>query len=301
MSTGITVDLTELIGMKRFALKSPPRALGRASRSGLHDSKRRGRGMDFAEVRHYQEGDEIRHMEWRVTARTGRPHIKLYHEERERPVILLVDFNPSMYFGTRCAFKSVIAARLAALLAWTVMKQGDRIGGFLFSTATHHEFMPLGRQHGVLPILAALSQYTQFSSQSETIRPLSDALLRVRRVVKPGSMLVIISDFYSMDKDSESQLSRLRSHNDVLAYHLCDPLELAAPPPARYAMTDLHQNVLLDTTVLEESRAYQQYCEQRMTILQGIMTRLRIQRVQVKTTDDLSRLVISSFTGSAHG
>lgn len=132
MTEGVTVQLDELIALRRYAQRVHYKPTGSAIRAGNHLSKLRGRGMDFAEARNYQAGDEIRHMEWRVTARTGRPHVKLYQEERERPVVILSDFNPSMFFGTRLAFKSVIAARLAAMLAWTAIKQGDRVGGLFF-------------------------------------------------------------------------------------------------------------------------------------------------------------------------
>nr|WP_241480308.1 DUF58 domain-containing protein [Legionella norrlandica] len=132
MTNGVIAELSELIDLRRYVHSVHYKPQGRALRSGNHISKFRGRGMDFAEVRNYQAGDEIRHMEWRVTARTGRPHVKIYQEERERPVIMLVDFNPSMIFGTKIAFKSVVAARLASLLAWTVIKQGDRVGGSFF-------------------------------------------------------------------------------------------------------------------------------------------------------------------------
>ncbi len=298
MTDGVTAELAELIDLQRYAQAGYSCSQGRALRSGSHLSKLRGRGMDFAEVRNYQAGDEIRHMEWRVTARTGRPHIKLYQEERERPVILLTDFNPSMYFGTRLAFKSVVAARLAAILAWTVVKQGDRVGGLLFSASRHNEFTPRGRELGVLPFLAALSQYTRelspHASQQEG-RSFSYALQRVRRVVKPGSILVLISDFYNMDKESEKHLSRLRRHNDVLVYHLCDPLELAPPRPQQYAITDGQQEVFLDTTVDAVSHGYRHYCDQRIATLQAQLQRLQIQYVQVTAESDLPLLVRQTF------
>ena len=298
MTEGVTAELAELIDMQRYAQVGHYRPQGRALRSGNHLSKVRGRGMDFAEVRNYQAGDEIRHMEWRVTARTGRPHIKLYQEERERPVILLVDFNPSMYFGTRLAFKSVVAARLAAILAWTVVVQGDRIGGLLFSADKHNELTPRTRETGVLPLLAALSQYTQqlspYTNQQQN-RSFSFALQRVRRVMKPGSILVLISDFYSLDVESEKHLSRLRSHNDILAYHLCDPLELAPPKPQQYAITDGDQEAFLDTTVDSVNNAYRRYCDQRIATLQQQLQRLQIQYIQVTAENDLSLLVRQTF------
>ncbi len=303
MTDGVTADLTELIALQRDVQIGHYRPLGRALCGGKHLSRLRGRGMDFAEVRNYQAGDEIRHMEWRVTARTGRPHVKLYQEERERPVIILTDFNPSMYFGTRLAFKSVIAARLAAILAWTVVKQGDRVGGLLFSATDHNEFTPRGRETGVMPFLAALSHYTHDLSQLNTqqnSRPLSYVLQRVRRVVKPGSLLVLISDFYNLDKDSAQHLSRLRRHNDVLVYHLCDPLEIAPPKPQQYAITDGDQDVFMDTTVDAVRTAYRRYCEQRIAALQAQMHCLQIQYVQVTAETDLSLLVRQTFLRRAN-
>lgn len=304
MTDGVTVTLKELITLQRYAQTRPYKPNAKALRAGSHLSKLRGRGMDFAEVRNYQAGDDIRHMEWRVTARTGKPHIKLYQEERERPVIIVSDFNPSMYFGTRLAFKSVVAARLAAILAWTAIKEGDRVGGFLFSADKHHEFTPRAREIGVLPLLAALSQYTtelpeQQFRKSVDNRSLSYALQRVRRVMKPGSLLVLISDFYKLDQESEKQLCRLRSHNDILAYHLCDPLEIAPPIPQQYAITDGVQERWLDTTQVSLNKAYQRYCEERIGTIQAQCQGLQIQYIQVTAESDLGGLVRQSFTRRA--
>lgn len=245
MTDGVIAPLNELIDLRRYARKIHYKPGNSAISAGNHVSRLRGRGMDFSEVRNYQAGDEIRHMEWRVTARTGRPHIKIYQEERERPVVILSDFNPSMYFGTRVAFKSVLAARLAALIAWTAVKQGDRVGGLVYSASRHDEFMPRSRDAGILPWLASLSEYTaeRANPAREEPRLLSDALLRLRRVARPGSILVLISDFYHVDADSEKHLSRLRAHNDVLVYHICDILELNPPRPAIYAMTNGDQEI----------------------------------------------------------
>ena len=204
-----------------------------------------------------------------------------------------------MYFGTRLAFKSVVAARLSAILAWTVIKQGDRVGGLLFSEETHDEFTPCGRKSGVLPLIAALSHYThqlpELTAKPVKSSPLSYALQRVRRVVRPGNLLVIISDFYSMDKESEQQLSRLRSHHDVLAYHLCDPLEIAPPQPQHYAITNGEQEIILDTTMGAVRGAYLHYCEQRIATLQGQLQRLQIPYMQVTAENDLSLLVRQTF------
>ena len=305
MTDGIVAELTDLIALQRSAQTVRYHPEGYAVRAGNHRSKVRGRGMDFSEARNYQAGDEIRHMEWRVTARTGRPHVKVYQEERERPVVILTDFNPSMYFGTRIAFKSVVAARLSAVLAWTAAKQGDRVGGLLFSALSHNECVPRSRQAGVLPFLAALSSYTyQYETQSmqrAVARSLSHALLRLRRVAKPGSILVLVSDFYNLGADSAQYLSRLCSHNDVLAYHICDPLELAPPKPQQYAITDGRQSLLLDTSLDAVRFEYQFHCEQRITELRAQFKRLGIQYIQVTAETNLPTIVRQTFPRRSNG
>lgn len=306
MTKGITIDLPELIALRRYAQMTRHHTEGKAAtRVGHHQSQRRGRGMDFSEARNYQAGDEVRHMEWRVTARTGRPHVKVYHEERERPVVIFSDFNPSMYFGTRIAFKSVTATRLAAIIAWTVTQQGDRVGGLIFSAQTHHEFLPRSRQTGVLPFLASLSQYSQllssFVESPQEQDNFNHALRRLRRVTKPGSRVVLISDFYGLNENSEKYLSRLCGHNDVLAYHICDPLELAAPQPQVYTITDGKQELILDTTLDSVRFDYQFYCEQRLRDIHALFKRLNIQCTQVTANLDLALLVKQTFPWRVHG
>ncbi|MBA2657431.1 MAG: DUF58 domain-containing protein [Tatlockia sp.] len=296
MADGLSVELNELISLRRLVRRVNYKPEYSAAHSGAHLSKLRGRGMDFAEVRNYQAGDEIRHMEWRVTARTGRPHVKIYQEERELPTVILSDFNPSMFFGTRIAYKSVIAARLAALITWTVVNQGDRVGGLVFSASEHNEFIPRSRDMGALPLLASLSQYThQDAKPYAKAQPLSEILIRLRRVTRPGSILVLISDFYNLDADCERHLSRLRAHSNILAYHICDPLELAPPPPQHYAVTNGHQEVLVDITNKTVTKAYQNFCDQRIKDLETLFKRLKMQYVQVTAHDDLSRLVHQTF------
>lgn len=298
MSEGVTADLPELIALQRYAKRVVYQHSAHTLNSGGHLSRLRGRGMDFAEVRNYQAGDEIRHMEWRVTARTGRPHIKLYQEERERPVVILGDFSPSMYFGTRKAFKSVVTARLAAMIAWTVAKQSDKTGALLFAADSHREFVPRGREHGILPLLAALCDYTRQLDNINKATPatlFNDALLRLRRVARPGSILVLISDFYQLNDESEKQLRRLREHNDILAYHVCDPLELRPPKPSSYAVTDGIEELLIDTSNPLVQKNYQQWCEKRHDELHMRFKRLQIQQVQVTAEQDIPRLIHQTY------
>lgn len=300
MTHGVMASLSELIQLQRYAQPKRSRVKASSVHIGQYRSIVRGRGMDFSETRHYQAGDEIRHMEWRVTARTGRPHVKVYHEERERPVVLVVDFNASMYFGTRVAFKSVVAARLAALVAWTVAKQGDRVGGLLFSETSHHAFTPRNRQAGVLPLLSGLSQYTcrdpaVTSSALAGLSSLNHALLRVQRVAKPGSLILVISDFYTMDTDTTRSLSRLRQHNDVLMCHVCDPLECNPPYAQHYAMTNGQQVLEIDTTLDSVRFGYQFGCDHRINEVETVFKQQKMPYRRVLTSTNLPRWVQETF------
>ncbi len=304
MNDGIVTDLAELIAYQRYAPDVRYRPPAFAAHSGPHGSKWRGRGMDFTEARHYQAGDDIRHMEWRVTARTGRPHVKIYQEERERPLVLFVDFNPSMYFGTRVAFKSVIAARLAAILAWTAAKQGDRVGGFLLSTRGHEIRMPQASTAGVLPLLSGLSQHTQQTLASlPAAKPtyFSDALTALQRLIKPGSLVVLISDFYGLHENCSAQLTHLSRYHDVLAYHVCDPIECAPPKPGRYALSDGVKDFLLDTSIDKVRFHYQFQCEERLRTIQESLARKSIQYSQVLPSTNLALKVQQTLVRRSRG
>lgn len=293
MPEGVTASITELIALRQQPEFTLLHGTHSSRLNGQYRSQLRGRGMEFSEVRNYQAGDEIRHMEWRVTARTGRAHVKLFHEERERPVFFVVDFNPSMFFGTRVAFKSVIAARLCALLAWRAFYQGDKIGGFCFSAQTHHEFFPNAREVYLMKLLGRLAEYTQAPAAMAMLeaRPLSDALLRIRRVNKPGSLIILISDFYAFDQESDQHLTHLRQHNDILAFHLCDPIELAPPQAGLYPITNGHQQFVLNTQDPSTRDTYQQSWSERHAQLKSRCQRLGLQYTQVLTTTPLVQLL----------
>ena len=303
MSHGVIATLPELIKLEQFSRGRHHRITSKSARSGDRQSLLRGRGMDFTDVRNYQVGDEIRHMEWRSTARTGKPHIKLYEEERERPIVLLVDFNPSMYFGTRVAFKSVLAARLATLIAWISSAEGDRVGGFLFSGAHHQEFLPRSRKAGVLPLLAGLSEYTStlHHEHEGAPRPLVDALTQLRHVLKPGSLLVLISDFYTLDASCEPLLSRLRQHNDLLAYHINDPLELAPPAPGFYPVTDGRRRLRLNTRDTRVHEAYTTFAETHIEAVEQRFKRFKTPCVSVTAESDWVNLTHQTFPRRSHG
>lgn len=237
---GITVSLDELIGLRAQGI-GLSLAAGRGSASpmtGAYRSVFRGRGMDFEEVRAYQPGDDIRRMDWRVTARSNRPHTKLFREERERPVLLCVDSGASMRFGTRVAFKSVQAARIAALLGWAALENHDRIGTLIFSGATSQESRPAGGKRALLRCLQLLATATVSDPEGERFASLSETVQRLRHLARHGCLVILISDFIGLDVAAEQQLAALAQHNEVLAIRIFDPLEAELPPPEQYAFSD---------------------------------------------------------------
>lgn len=245
---GIHLCAAELIALRPrcHALRLPMRQPAASALAGAYRSRFRGRGVDFLESRIYQPGDDIRNMDWRVTARTGRPHTKVFQEERERPVLVVLDASPSLYFGTRRVLKSVAAGQIAAAIAWSAVRRGDRIGGFLFAPGRHRELRPAGGRRGAMRMIQGLVDWLQPEQVSgEGPEPLSGALERVRHTVRPGSLVIIISDFFGLDENCNRHLSRLRQHNDVIGCQVLDAAEYQLPA-GRFPITDGEQNSVLD-------------------------------------------------------
>ncbi len=215
--------------------------------SGLHDSRFRGRGMDYQESRIYQAGDDIRNMDWRVTARTGDAHTKLFQEERERPIYLIVDTNSSLHFGTRTQFKSVLASKVAALLGWSAVQNGDRIGVLTYGVNGVHIVKATAGKRGMMGMISHLIKaFERHPSETES-HPLDQALKQLRTIIRPGSMVVLISDFYTLGDEAKRHLLQLRKHNDVLGIKISDPFENQLPMPALYGVQTSQRSRVLDT------------------------------------------------------
>ena len=296
-SASMQASTDELIKLRLHVkgLKLRGRQMATSVISGAHHSRFRGRGMDYLESRCYQPGDDIRNMDWRVTARTGTPHTKIYHEERERPVVVVVDLGPTMFFGTRNCLKSVQASRAAAMLGWATVSQGDRIGALIFN-GKHQELQPSGGQRGVLRLIRHLHESGDPVKGLATIshdNGLNHALKRLHRVARPGSLIFLISDFYNVDDDTDRLLMKLRQHNDLVALQISDPLELAPPPSGRYGITDGTHNGWLDSQQKTDGKWLSGYHQRINEVIQ----RRAIPLLQLSTTDDIStrlRLFLNS-------
>ncbi len=301
---GIKFSLDELVRLRATAAKIElsSRKKVRSQLIGGHLSKLRGRGIDFDETRVYQAGDDIRHMHWGITARTGVPHVKLYHEERERPVFLLVDLSPGMFFGTKVAFKSYIAVQTAAILGWAAADQGDRVGGIVFSQNKHVELKPRSRKNGILPLLKSLQALNQIPPTiSPTNGPsqLSRAIARLQYVAKPGSLIFILSDFLQIDKAFEPQLSRLGQHTEIILCAINDPLEMDPPPPNRYNVTDGQSVMTIDSSTSSFCHAYKERFTRQRDHLQQIIGKNRISLLQLMTNQPITESLYIGLHQSA--
>jgi uncharacterized protein (DUF58 family) len=239
-------------------------------------------------------------MDWRVTARSGRAHVKVYQEERERPVVLMVDLGPGMFFATRGAFKSIIAARAAALIAWAAVHSGDRVGALLYH-GKHRELRPVGGQRGALQLIRALVEAADPANAALSAEDtLNAALLRLRRVVRPGSQIFIFSDFYNTDADSKQHLQFLRQHNDVIACQILDRLELQPPPPGRYAVRYGERQGILDTRSEGRRRAWLEHFAARRAAAEALMQQCAIPLIRLTTDDDVPGALRSALSRPAH-
>lgn len=293
----VSVSVRALIDLRAAGESlSLPDVLIRAGKSGGYFSAYKGRGIEFEESRLYQPGDDARTIDWRVTARTGKTHTKLYREERERPVLFCVDFRAGMYFATRGTFKSVAAARLTALLAWSSHYHGDRVGGLLFSADSHRELRPQRGKAAVLRLiryLADFGRWTEPSAPPKTALPLSSPLSRLRRVTRPGSLVFIVSDFRLLDQDVERHLAQLARHNSVVLVSVYDPIEAELPPPGVYRITDGQRDLLVDSAVAEARALYHARFTDRQEGLSLLCRRYGMSLLPVATNADLTASLYS--------
>jgi len=201
--------------------------------AGGHASRLRGRGLNFEELRHYFEGDDTRSIDWRATARLGAPYVRIYSEERDRPVLLLVDQRNSMFFGSRRAMKSVAAADAAALSAWRVTSLGDRIGAIVFGDDGIVVVKPEGRERGALRVLGEVVRQNARLAGPRTTGSassrLNEALRAAARLATHDWLVCLISDAAGEDEETTSLITRICGHNDVLAMFVHDPMEQDLP------------------------------------------------------------------------
>lgn len=277
----VAISLKTLVDLAQPAASLRLRASQiRASQNGHYVSRFKGRGMAFAETRLYQPGDDVRRMDWRVTARTDKPHSKIFHEERERPLFISVDYRPAMQFATRGVFKAVQAARLAGLLAWAGLQQGDRIGGQIFSDQGCLELKP---RTGKAALLHFFKLLTTPHYHNPHASGLEQAWLRLQHHAHPGSRIFLISDFRDLTMTAEQHLAQLARHCEIVLIQVYDPLESQLPETGRYRFTDRLREVMFDSANKAQLYHYQRRFQQRQAHLQQLSHKLNLQWLSCST------------------
>ncbi len=291
---GIVPSLHELIALHchRAGIRQPPAAI-LTPPAGRHTPARGSRGMAFAEVRPYFPGDDVRSIDWRQSARRGRLYTKRFDEEREQAVMLLVDLGPDMRFGTRQAFKSVVAARAAAWLAWQATAGGDRIGGIVWNGGQMRELPALGHERGALALIRPL---VDLATRPPTGNgPLAMPLKRLLATRPKDSMTVVISDFAGLDDDGETPIRHLARTARLTLLHICDPFEMQPPPPARYPVTDGRRPAprppRAESGRAAHAAAFTAHCQRLERLAQTTASSY----LRLATDDELPRRLASAF------
>ena len=278
-------------------LNGPARAIAldalrvNSLQTGAYVSHFRGRGMEFDESRPYQPGDDPRSIDWRVTARSTTAYTKLFREERERPVLVVADLRANMHFATRGCFKSVNASRAAALLSWAAHHRGDRLGGLIFGDTTHRELKPRLGRRAALRFVHELVTHPDWKNrerapETDSEAALTQAMSALRRVARPGSLVVVLSDFLGFSRAAQAYLSSVARHNEVLAVFLNDPLERKLPPPGRYRLVSRDDELAIDTIAKSARRDYSDAFTQRTDELEAFCHRYGVHLMSMSTEDD---------------
>lgn len=300
-SSPVHVTQRELIALSGRAKIIPlePNII-RSLQAGSYLSQFKGRGMEFDESRPYQPGDDPRNIDWRVTARSNQAYTKLFREERERPVYIMTDLRSNMHFATQGSFKSVIASYSAACISWAANHRGDRLGGIIYGDNNCQVFKPkLGRQaalrylHKLTDHPGWKTSFTENDSNQEIA--LLNAIISLRKIVRPGSLIIIVSDFLGFSQKSHSYLARLSQYNDILAIFINDPIEEKSPPPGKYRLIASKNDILIDTHSKQARNDYSNSFKLRRSMLFEFFSRYGINYINMTTKCDPIESLISSL------
>jgi len=258
--------------------------------AGNHASRLRGRGLNFDELRRYQPGDDLRHLDWRASLRTGKPVVRTFTEERDRPALIVVDQRMSMFFGSQRSFKSAVAAELAALAAWMVFHAGDRVGGLVFNDQRIDSIAPLRSRKRVEALLSRVVQQNRAlnagNPDAEDEDQLDKALQRCLGVAGHDHLICIVSDFAGAGERTLQLMRQLSAHNDVIALQVYDPLALKLPSNGRLLVT---QGELQVELAIEKRNVHQplgDFLSGRLKDVATLLRRSQVPLMMISTAED---------------
>lgn len=264
--------------------------------NGNHHAIRKGRGMTFSEVRPYQNGDDIRHIDWRVSARTQKIHTKLFVEEPEKPTLFIIEQTPVMFFGSQTQLKSQQALKVASLLSWIALNQGDKVGGLVFNQGQTNWIKPLKQTHSVHQLLKTAVEAQNQLTQPDLVASQSwiQALEQLSHSVSPGSKVFLIGDLFGLQSPNNPDqntafnlLQQMRKKVDISAIHINDPIEKTISANSALSFLDSdQQSIEISAQQKAVQTAYSNQYEQDLQQLKNAFAKMNAALVEVETTDD---------------
>ncbi len=294
---GVYTSLQDLIRLQQQAagFSFLPRQPVHSRLSGRHTSRLRGRGLDFEELRRYRPGDDIRTLDWKATKRTRQPYVRVYSEERERPVLLLVDQRISMFFGSRVNMKSVSAAEAAALAAWRVVNTGDRVGAIIFNDQKLSEIKPRHSRKTVLQILREIVKQNQSLGFAQNISAqkeiLNRALEKARYLAGHDYLVCVISDFFGLDDQTLYQVKLLCRHNDVILLPVYDPLAGKLPKKGSLVISDGNRQIRLDANDQRLQKRFPEFLKGRLQTLSRALEKFGVPILPIHTAENVAQQI----------
>lgn len=291
---GVYADLVQLVRLRYQAsgFSFLPRQPLHSILSGRHASRLRGRGLNFDEIRRYLPGDDVRQMDWKVTARTRSPHVRVYTEEHGRPVLLIVDQRLSMFFGSRLNFKSVTAAEAAVLAAWRVIATKDSVGAILFGDDGMDVLSYGGSRGHVMRLIGAILKRNRALSLDAGITPapqmLNVAIDRVARIARHDTLVLLITDGIGHDGETRKLLSRISNHNDVLVALVSDPLEAGLPDAGLCSFAAGELQLEADTSRKSLRDAFRASFEERLADARRFLIQREVPLMPLSTDEDVA-------------
>ena len=272
---GVYVQLDDLVRLQHKAsgFSFLPKQPIHSVLSGRYASRLRGRGLNFEELRNYLPGDDTRNIDWKVTARTGTPYVRVYTEEKDRTVWLLIDQRVNMFFGSENRMKSVVAAEVAALSAWRVLSVGDRVGALVFDDSDITLVPPHRSRERVMQILKQVVKKNHALSADPGLRPdagkLNEALKQLGLMARHDCLVCLVTDGNGINPETRRLITQLAEHNDVLTAFIFDPLEKDLPAAGRLRFADGEGQLEADTSNKKLRSAFQSEFEQRLEQMQS--------------------------------
>lgn len=266
-----------------------PRQPAKSALNGRHASRIRGRGLDFEELRDYLPSDDVRSIDWKVTARTGTPHVRVFTEERDRPTLIVVDQRMSMFFGSRLNMKSVTAAECAAIVAFRILEQGDRVGGIVFGDRDIAEIRPQRSRQALNRLLGAIAgANAALRADAPEVDPvgINTVLREVIKIAPRNHLIVFISDFDQVDDRTEMLLSGLGRRNDVVLGLVTDPTAWEVPQGARLMASDGALQVELDLADETVHRRVSEFVTGRVQRILDWQNRMRLSVLPISSGEE---------------